>query len=111
MTRPPYGSLTAREALDTALVATSYDIDVTLMFLGDGVLQLIKEQEPANISQKNLNSLHASLPMYGIETLVADAKALEQHNLTKDDLAADVEILQQDELAELVENHFSVVTF
>ena len=111
MTRPPYGSLTAREALDTALVATSYDLDVTLLFLGDGVLQLIKEQDPVNISQKNLNALHASLSLYDIETLVVDASALEHYNLTKDDLAVDVEVLRQDELAELVENHFSVVTF
>ncbi|MGY0219942.1 sulfurtransferase complex subunit TusC [Endozoicomonadaceae bacterium StTr2] len=111
MTKPPYGSLTAREALDSALVAATYDLNVTLLFLGDGVLQLLGNQNPADIQQKNLNALHASLPLYGIERLVVDAQALKQHNLTAEDLVSDVEVLEADALSNLIDSHTSVVTF
>ena len=40
----PYGSSLARASIDVALAAAAFDQAVSLLFVGDGVLQLLPEQ-------------------------------------------------------------------
>jgi tRNA 2-thiouridine synthesizing protein C len=73
--RSPYGSSLARASLDVALAAAAFEQRLSLLFMGDGVLQLLAEQESQAIGVKNIGRLLASLPLYDIERVYVDAEA------------------------------------
>ena len=83
--QPPYGSSLARAALDTALASAAFEQAVSVLFMGDGVLQLMPDQDSEAIGVKNIGRLLASLPLYDIETVYVDANAARRYQL---DLAA-----------------------
>ncbi|MCL6268806.1 sulfurtransferase complex subunit TusC [Sansalvadorimonas sp. 2012CJ34-2] len=66
----PYGSTLARDGIESLLVAASYDMNATVLFMGDGVLQLVAEQEPGELPQKNTGAMLQALEMYGIENIL-----------------------------------------
>lgn len=77
----PYGSSLGRVSLDTALAAAAFDQPVSLLFMGDGVLQLCADQDSHAIGVKNIGRLLASLPMYEIEQVYVDAEATKRYNM------------------------------
>ena len=109
--RAPYGQSLAREALDVALTAATFDQQVAMLFLGDGVLQLLKAQQPAVIAQKALDKQLAALPLYDIETVYVEAEALQQRGLALSDLALTAQALSADAIAEQINMHDVVLGF
>ncbi len=79
--RSPYGSSLARASLDVALAAAAFEQPVSLLFMGDGVLQLIAGQESQAIGVKNIGRLLASLPLYDIERVYVDAEAATRYGI------------------------------
>jgi tRNA 2-thiouridine synthesizing protein C len=77
----PYGSSLARASLDVALAAAAFEQPVKLLFMGDGVLQLLPEQDSQAIGQKNIGRLLSSLPLYDIDMVYADAEAVARHGI------------------------------
>lgn len=77
----PYGSSLGKASLDTALAAAAFDQPVSLLFMGDGVLQLCADQDSQAIGVKNIGRLLASLPMYEIEQVYVDAEATKRYNM------------------------------
>lgn len=77
----PYGSSLARASLDVALAAAAFEQPVKLLFMGDGVLQLLPGQDSQAIGQKNIGRLLSSLPLYDIDTVYADAEAVARHGI------------------------------
>jgi tRNA 2-thiouridine synthesizing protein C len=51
----PYGNSTARESIDIALAAAAYDQDIGILFMDDGVFQLLKNQQSQHVDQKILH--------------------------------------------------------
>lgn len=45
----PHGNASGREGLDAVLATSNYTDDITLFFVGDGVMQLIDGQRPEQI--------------------------------------------------------------
>src|SRR5690606_13065 len=88
--RAPYSGSYPREALDTALAAAAFDQAVSLVFLGDGVWQLLKGQQPEG---KSVEKQLGALPLYDIDRLYAEAESLAQRGLESADLALPVQVL------------------
>lgn len=107
----PYGNSLAREALDVALTAATFDQPVTMLFLGDGVLQLLRDQQPAAIAQKALDKQLAALPLYDVETIYVDAAALSTRGLEIADLALPVQVLTPQQITRQIETHDIVLGF
>jgi len=80
----PYGSSLARASLDVALAAAAFEQPVKLLFMGDGVLQLLPEQDSRAIGQKNIGRLLSSLPLYDIDMVYVDAEAVARHGIDLD---------------------------
>jgi tRNA 2-thiouridine synthesizing protein C len=79
--RPPYASSLSRAALDTALAAATFEQPVSLLFMGDGVLQLLPEQDSEAIGVRNIARLLSSLPLYDIESVYVDQAAAGRYGL------------------------------
>lgn len=107
----PYGSALAREALDVALTAATFDQSVALLFVGDGVLQLVRRQQPTAIAQKALDKQLSALPLYDVETIYVEAEALAARGLTAADLVLPVQPLASAEMARQIGNHDIVLGF
>lgn len=107
----PYGSGLARASLDVGLAAAAFDQPVSLLFLGDGVLQLLPEQDSGARGVRNIARLLASLPLYGIEQVYVDADAARRYRL--DLAAAPVSALALDSeaISELMRSHDQLLGF
>lgn len=107
----PYGHALAREALDVALTAATFDQPVTMLFLADGVLQLLRDQQPAAIAQKALDKQLAALPLYDVETIYVEAAALSARGLDISDLTLPAQALTPQQIAQQIETHDIVLGF
>lgn len=107
----PYGTNNAREALDAALTSAVFELDVAMLFLSDAVFQLIGDQSPAAIGQKNLSANLQVLPMYDVEKLYVCAEALQQRNLAEQNLKIPAEILDQQARQALIDQFDVVLNF
>ncbi len=108
---PPYGSCNARESLDIALTCSIFEMQVSILFLDDGIFQLLSGQQPEQIGYKNLQSLMASLPMYDIENIYVGKGALERHGLILEDLSVKATIADDTDITALINSHDTVLTF
>jgi len=63
----PWAGRGAREALEIVLSAAAFDLPTALLFLDDGVFQLVDGQKPSTLQQKDLAANLKALPIFGIE--------------------------------------------
>ena len=107
--RAPYGTSSAKDAIDAALAASIFEQDISFLFMDDGVFQLLKNQQSHDIEQKNISSILSAISLYGIDKVYAHQESLSERGLTADDIHLseitllnrnDVELLfsQQDQL-------------
>lgn len=108
---PPYGSSSAKDLLDVALTCSVFEQPVSLLLLGDAVLQLLPKQHSAPLGQKNLNALQDSLAMYDIESIYVDEKALTFHGLSCDDLQINASALNRIQIQNIISEHDVVINF
>lgn len=106
---PPYGSSHALEALETVLVAGVFDQQVSVLFSGDGVWQLLADQDGSAVGRRTVGKIIKALPQYDVTALYACADSLRARALTTDDFALAVEVLALDEQRALIEAQDAVV--
>ena len=105
--RAPYGTIYAWESLEVVLIGAAFDQEVSLMFVDDGVYQLVKGSSPAGIEMKNFTPTYRTLGDYGVRHMFVDKASLEARGLTEDDL---IEVAWEDwETEEEVDNIVEVV--
>ena len=109
--KAPYGSSAARDALDVALTVSVFEQPLSLLFIDDGVLQLLPDHAPAQINQKNLSANLAMLEMYDIDKLYASRTALEQRGLTAESITLPVTLMDNHEIAALIQQHDQILSF
>lgn len=106
----PWSGPGAREALDMALAGGAYDLPLAMLFLDDGVFQLVGAQQPAAVEQKDLGANLQALPLFGVDELYACALSLAQRGLDPATLALPALALDDQGLRELLAHHDLVVT-
>ncbi len=92
----PYGDALAREGLEAILAAAAMDQAPAVLFLRDGVFQLLPEQAPSAIGQKSLLRNLQALPMFGIETIHVCERSLLERGIDAKQLAiagAEIELV------------------
>jgi tRNA 2-thiouridine synthesizing protein C len=108
--KPPHGSINAQEGLDAVLMGSAFS-DCTLLLTGEGVLQLIKSQDPTDLGTKDFARTFGALRDYGVNNIYADAASLERYQLSAADLVIEVETLAASEAAALIASHDKVLNF
>ena len=109
--KAPYGTIYALESLEVVLITATFDQDVSLVFLEDGVYQLMKGQDTSGIGIKNHSKTYRALEGYDVEKLYVERESLEARGLSEDDLIVDVEVLSSDEMAGLMAEQDVVYSF
>ena len=98
----PYGSDRARALLDMALAAAVFEQDIEMLFLGDGVFQLLRGQDGGLISEKSLGNAMEALELYGIGQPCIEAGALRERGLNADDLVISAKALSSGQIGDLL---------
>ncbi|WP_295444917.1 sulfurtransferase complex subunit TusC [uncultured Thiodictyon sp.] len=105
--KAPYGTVYAWESLEVVLIGAAFDQEVSLLFMDDGVYQLIKGQDPSGIGMKNFSPTYRTLGDYEVKSIFVDGESLTARGLMPDDL---MRIAWDDpDTQETVENIVTVV--
>ena len=109
--KAPYGTIYALESLEVVLITATFDQDVSLVFIDDGVYELTRGQQTKDIGIKNFSPSYRALEGYDVEKLYVDRHSLEQRGLTEKDLLVPVEVLDTQAMAELMAQQDVVLSF
>ena len=83
-TQAPHGNSAGREGLDAVLATGALSEDIGLFFIGDGVLQLNREQHPEPILARNYIATFGVLELYDIDQCFICADSLRARGLRLD---------------------------
>jgi tRNA 2-thiouridine synthesizing protein C len=100
--RAPHGTIYAHETLEVVLIAAAFDQDVSVVFLDDGVYQIVKGQDTKGIGMKNFTPAFRALDDYDVEKLYVEKESLEARGLTAEDLLVPVEVVSSEQLQDIM---------
>jgi tRNA 2-thiouridine synthesizing protein C len=109
--KAPYGTIYALESLEVVLITATFDQDVSLVFLDDGVYELLKGQDTKAIGIKNHSKTYRALDGYDVEKLYVERESLEARGIDEDQLLVDVEVLSSAQMGELMAGQDVVLSF
>jgi tRNA 2-thiouridine synthesizing protein C len=109
--KAPYGTIYALESLEVVLITATFDQDVSLVFMDDGVYELLKGQNTKAVGIKNFSPTYRALDGYDVEKLYVERESLEARGLSEDQLLVDVEVLSSAQMGELMAKQDVVLSF
>ena len=108
----PYGSSLAKDALDAILAASAYDQQLSLMFMDDGVFQLLKNQSSNEINQKSFAAILPALSLYEINKIYVHKESLEKRQITINELVLDsVQLIDSGAISSLLAQQDQLLSF
>ena len=110
-TQPPLTASIPKEALDLALVSSTFEQRTGLIFLGAGVLQLVQNQQPNVLALKGTQAMLKALALYDIDQIFVEQQALLDYGLTAADLLLTVEICDKNQLQQRLAASRNLLTF
>lgn len=110
-TNAPLSKANAKDALDVALIFGSYEQVVSLYFQGDGVYQLIAEQQPEKVQQKDFLKTFAALEFYDIENIYVCHHSLIQRGLADNFSIENVQVLNRNDFSKSLHKHQTILRF
>lgn len=109
--RGPHGSIHAQEALEVVLVGAAFDQRVRLVFMDDGVYQLKRGQDTGELGVKDFARAWRALELYEPERVVVEDVSLSVRGLSAADLMIEVEVIDSDAIARLLDDSDTVLSF
>ncbi|XBC38667.1 MAG: sulfurtransferase complex subunit TusC [Buchnera aphidicola (Melaphis rhois)] len=110
--RVPYGVSLSREGLDAVLSISMVNQNISIFFIGDGVFQLMKNQNPECILSHNYVSSFGVLPFFEINNLYYCKDSLVERGLfDKCHFCLNVSIISRKCIREKLEKHDVIISF
>ncbi len=109
--KAPFSSVYGKDALDIALIFGSFEQKVSLFFQGDGVYQLIDNQDGSLLSIKDYLKTFAAFEFYDIEDIYVCQQSLANRQLDESFHIEGVNVLQSIEFSEALNQHAHILRF
>ncbi|MBR9727150.1 sulfurtransferase complex subunit TusC [Shewanella intestini] len=100
----PYGNAASREGLDLALLSASFEQEVSVIFIGEGLLNLLPNQQPQLSGVKDYIATFKAMPLYDIESVLVCEQSLAQLGIGINELSLDCESAS----AALISHHLTL---
>ncbi len=110
-TYPPSRQVNAREALDAILATALFGQQLSVLFCGDGVYQLLPGQGDFTAHGKPLSDSLAALPLYDVNAVLVDQQSLQERGLASAELVPGSKIVGAKEATELLANCARILSF
>ena len=107
----PYAGHQARAALDLAFTAAAFEQKVSVVFIGDGVLQLLDRQDTEASQLKNIGKMIPALKHYDVKNVYIHQPSLARAGLKQTELPNEFELLDDEKLGRLVAITDQVMVF
>ena len=111
MRKAPYGSVYAAEGFRSIMGVGVFEMDISVVFVDDGVYTLVKGQDPAKLDMKPLGEGFPMLPDFDVTKFYVHDRSLSERGLTPDDLVMDVEVLDDAGVAQVLQSCGIVLPF
>ena len=102
--QPPHGTLAMKEGIDVALINSAFGQSLSVLFLEDGIYQLLKNQNPQSITIKDHAATFSAFELYDINSIYVDDHALKDRALSKTDLSITAQGLSPAGICQLMED-------
>jgi len=109
--KAPFSSSHGKDALDIALIFGSFEQKISLFFQGDGVYQLINNQDGTLLSIKDYLKTFSAFEFYDIEDIYVCQQSLSNRQLGEDFHISDVQVLASIEFGAALNRHQHVLRF
>ena len=111
---PPYGSVMPAEAYRTIHALQTFEREVSVLFMADGVLTLVDSTDPEPIGMHRLAEAYTALMELPGVTLAVHTGSLEQRGLAREDLVelpgdAEYRFVGSHEMEEYITGHKTVL--
>ena len=106
--RAPHGSIYPYEGLEFVLITAAYEQDLSLVFVGDGVYNLKKDQDTTEIGIKGFVKTYRTLGDYDVEKVYVDKSSMEERGLKPEDLIIDVQMKTAAEINAIMNDQYAV---
>jgi tRNA 2-thiouridine synthesizing protein C len=111
ITRAPYSNASGQEALDAILIGASFDLDVSVLFIHDGVFQLKQGQQSSDNGLKQFTKTYKALADFSVENIYLHDLSIVARGLDQSDLICAVTPLDSNAVGELIADQAKVFTF
>ena len=108
--RPPHGSINAQEGLDALLMGSAFTT-CSVLFVGDGLMQLIEGQSTDEMGTKNFSLGFGALKDYGVTRIACSKPDLVASGLNNEDFVIEVESLDAAGMQAFIRDHGKVLNF
>ena len=106
----PYGNALAREGLEAALACGAMGAKTSVLYINEGVWQLLEPQDSGAIGCKNQAAMASALALYDVDEIWVDEDSLKQRNLSSADINAG-KIINTASVQELLATSKSILSF
>lgn len=106
----PYVSAQPLEALEAMLVAAIFDQEVSVLFKGDGLYQLLEGQDGSALGQRTLGKALQALPEYDVRQLFVCQESAQRLRLTEADFCLPVRWLDMERQKSLISRQDAVLS-
>ncbi|MBA6224834.1 sulfurtransferase complex subunit TusC [Colwellia sp. MB02u-18] len=110
-TQAPFSNAAGKEALDAALIFGSYEQATSLFFLGDGVFQVIGDQNASAIEIKDYLKTFSALEFYDIENIYVCQQSLTERNLSAHFHINNIQVLSNEVFSQRLHQHNVIYRF
>jgi len=108
----PYSNAEGQEALEAIMIAASFEQDVSVLFLHDGVFQIKSHQLlESNGEIKEFTKAFRALEDYGVDKLYCLESSLLARGIALDQLIVKTNLLSDAEVGQLIKQQNRVFTF
>lgn len=107
----PHGRSTGREGLDAVLATSALTEEIGVFFVGDGVFQLLSNQQPATILARDYIPTFKLMALYDIENCWLCAASLRERGLSESSFIIEPEILEPDLLRQRLDDYDVILRF
>ncbi len=109
ITSLPLQGIAARESLDLIFALAAVDHQVSVIFSGDAVYQLVKADDSAALLVKDSRRSFKLFELYDIENVYVCAESMRQRQLQTNALMLDLQQLESSELSQLLHTQHHVI--
>lgn len=107
----PHGSAHGREGLDFLLAMASFYEDIGIVFTGDGVYQLLKDQMPVSVLSRNHSKTFRLMDLYGLDKIFVAEKDLAERGLAASDLIVNARVVSSEMIRNIISESSRKVVF
>jgi tRNA 2-thiouridine synthesizing protein C len=111
MRKAPYGSVYTAEGYRTIVGIAVFELDISILFVDDGVYALVRGQDPSKLDMKPLGEGFPALTEFGVTNFFVHDESLTERGLTAKDLVVDAQIVDSARIAQILETAGKVLPF